>query len=70
MAEPNEVDQLLDQMLKGKTPEENLGKNGVLKGLTKRLCKRSCKSSPFRSLKSRPPLSGAPPGATTRHAVG
>ena len=41
MAEPNEVDQLLDQMLKGKTPEEILGKDGVLKGLTKRLVERA-----------------------------
>ncbi len=37
MAEPKDVDQLLDQMLKGKTPEEILGKDGILKGLTKRL---------------------------------
>ncbi len=41
MAEPNDVDQLLDQMLKGKTPEEILGKDGVLKGLTKRLVERA-----------------------------
>ena len=41
MAGPNEVDQLLDQMLKGKTPEEILGKDGVLKGLTKRLVERA-----------------------------
>jgi len=41
VAEPNEVDQLLDQMLKGKTPEEILGKDGVLKGLTKRLVERA-----------------------------
>jgi len=41
MAEPNDVDQLLDQMLKGKTPEEMLGKDGVLKGLTKRLVERA-----------------------------
>jgi putative transposase len=41
MAEPNEVDQLLDQMLKGKTPEEILGKDGLLKGLTKRLVERA-----------------------------
>lgn len=41
MAEPNEVDHRLDQMLKGKTPEEILGKDGVLNGLTKRLVERA-----------------------------
>ena len=41
MAEANEVDQLLDQLLKGKTPEEILGRDGVLKGLTKRLVERA-----------------------------
>ena len=41
MAKLNEVDQLLDQMLKGKTPEEILGPDSVLKGLTKRLVERA-----------------------------
>ena len=41
MAEPDEVDKLLDEMLKGKTPEEILGEGGVLKGLTKRLVERA-----------------------------
>jgi hypothetical protein len=31
MAEANEVDHLLDQLLKGKSPEEILGRDGVLK---------------------------------------
>ena len=29
MARPDEVDKLLDEMLKGKTPEEILGQGGV-----------------------------------------
>jgi putative transposase len=41
VAEANEVDQLLDQMLKGKTPEEILGRDGVLKGPAKRLVERA-----------------------------
>ena len=41
MAEPNEVDQLLDQLLKGKSPEEIPGRDGVLKGLTKRLVEQA-----------------------------
>lgn len=41
MARPDEVDKLLDEMLKGKTPEEILGQGGVLKGLTKRLVERA-----------------------------
>ena len=32
MAEPNEVDKLLVEMLKGKTSEEILGEGGILKG--------------------------------------
>jgi hypothetical protein len=45
VAEANEVDQLLDQMLKGKTPEEILGKDGVLKGDHPCVgrCHRACK---------------------------
>lgn len=41
MAEPNEVDRLLDQIVKGKTPDELLGRDGVLKELTKRLVERA-----------------------------
>jgi putative transposase len=41
MAETNDVDHLLDQLLKGKSPEEILGRDGVLKGLTKRLVERA-----------------------------
>jgi putative transposase len=41
VAEPDEVDKLLDEMLKGKTPEEILGEGGVLQGLTKRLVERA-----------------------------
>lgn len=39
--EPNETDRLLDQLIKGKTPEEILGKDGLLKQLTKRLAERA-----------------------------
>jgi len=41
MAQNDDVDKLLDEMLKGKTPEEILGQGGVLKGLTKRLVERA-----------------------------
>ncbi len=41
MAEPNEVDRLLDQLVKGKTPDELLGRDGLLKELTKRLVERA-----------------------------
>jgi transposase-like protein len=41
MARPDDVDKLLDEMLKGRTPEETLGQDGVLKGLTKRLVERA-----------------------------
>jgi signal transduction histidine kinase len=41
MAEPNEVDRLPDQIVKGKKPDELLGRDGVLKELTKRLVERA-----------------------------
>jgi putative transposase len=41
VAQPDEVDKLLDDLLKGKTPEEILGRDGLLKGLTKRLVERA-----------------------------
>ena len=41
MAQPDEVDKLLDELLQGKTPEEILGRDGLLKGLTKRLVERA-----------------------------
>lgn len=40
MAEPNPVDRMLDELLKGKKPEEILGERGLLKELTKRLVER------------------------------
>jgi transposase-like protein len=36
-----EVDELLDELIKGKTPEELLGESGVLKELTRRLVERA-----------------------------
>jgi len=43
MADGNDknVDELLDELLKGKTPEEILGKGGLVKELTKRLVERA-----------------------------
>ena len=41
MAKPDDVDKLLDELLQGKTPEEILGRDGLLKGLTKRLVERA-----------------------------
>jgi transposase-like protein len=41
VAEPDDVDKLLDDLLKGKTPEEILGREGLLKNLTKRLVERA-----------------------------
>jgi putative transposase len=41
VAKPDEVDKLLDELLQGKTPEEILGRDGLLKGLTKRLVERA-----------------------------
>ncbi|OGT28381.1 MAG: transposase [Gammaproteobacteria bacterium RBG_16_66_13] len=35
------MDKLLDELLQGKTPEEILGRDGLLKGLTKRLVERA-----------------------------
>ena len=40
MAKPDSTDKMLDELLKGKTPEEILGKGGVLKDLTRRLMER------------------------------
>ncbi len=37
MADPDPVDKMLDELLKGKKPEEILGQEGLLKELTKRL---------------------------------
>ena len=39
--ERSETDRLLDELIKGKTPEEILGKDGLLKQLTKRLAERA-----------------------------
>jgi putative transposase len=41
MAEPDPVDKMLDELLKGKDREEILGKEGLLKELTKRLVERA-----------------------------
>jgi len=41
MAEPNPMDKMLDELLKGKKPEEILGQEGLLKELTKRLVERA-----------------------------
>lgn len=40
MAKDDELDQMLDRMIKGKTPEQVLGQGGLLKDLTKRLVER------------------------------
>lgn len=40
MAKDDELDQMLDRMIKGKTPEQVLGEGGLLKDLTKRLVER------------------------------
>jgi putative transposase len=41
MAKPSDMDRLLDELLKGKKPEEILGEEGLLKELTKRLVERA-----------------------------
>lgn len=41
MAKPDSTDKLLDDLLKGKTPEEIMGEGGVLKDLTRRLVERA-----------------------------
>lgn len=41
MANDNDVDRMLDELVKGKAPEEILGEEGVLKQLTKRLVERA-----------------------------
>jgi putative transposase len=41
MAEPESLDRMLDELLKGKKPEEILGEGGLLKELTKRLVERA-----------------------------
>jgi putative transposase len=41
MAQPDDADKLLDELLQGKTPEEILGRDGLLKGLTKHLVERA-----------------------------
>ena len=41
MAKPDDVDRMLDELLKGKKPEEILGQEGLLKELTKRLVERA-----------------------------
>jgi len=40
MAKDDELDQMLDRMIKGKTPDQILGEGGLLKDLTKRLVER------------------------------
>lgn len=41
MANDNDMDRMLDELVKGKPPEEILGEEGVLKQLTKRLVERA-----------------------------
>lgn len=41
MANDNDLDKMLDELVKGKPPEEILGEEGVLKQLTKRLVERA-----------------------------
>jgi putative transposase len=40
MAKDDELDQMLDRLIRGKTPEQVLGEGGLLKDLTKRLVER------------------------------
>ena len=41
MAKEKDTDKILDELVRGKAPEEILGKQGVLKHLTKRLVERA-----------------------------
>jgi transposase-like protein len=41
MAKEKDTDKILDELVRGKAPEEILGKEGVLKHLTKRLVERA-----------------------------
>ena len=41
MSKPDDTDKMLDELLKGKKPEEILGEEGLLKELTKRLVERA-----------------------------
>ena len=41
MAKIDDTDKMLDELVKGKQPEELLGEDGVLKQLTKRLVERA-----------------------------
>lgn len=41
MTEDNDLDKMLDKLLEGKSPEEILGEQGLVKGLTKRLVERA-----------------------------
>jgi putative transposase len=41
MAKPDPTDKMLDELLKGKSPEEILGEEGLIKELTKRLVERA-----------------------------
>jgi len=41
MAKEDPTDKMLDELLKGKTPEEILGEEGLLKDLTRRLVNRA-----------------------------
>lgn len=43
MAKPDDLDKLFDDLVRGKTPEQLLGKDGLLKGLTKRLVEHALK---------------------------
>ena len=47
----DDTDKLLDELLKGKKPEEILGNEGLLKDLTKRLVERVPRQSARDSVK-------------------
>jgi putative transposase len=58
MAKPSDTDRLLDELLKGKSPEEILGKEGLLKELTKRLVERALEGEMTEHLGSEPHAPG------------
>ena len=44
MAKPDDTDKLFDELVRGKSPEELLGKNGLIKSLTKRVVEHALKA--------------------------
>lgn len=65
-----EHDRLLDELLKGKTPEQILGENGLIRSLTRRMAERALTAELTAHLGYEPHAKGEAPRGNSRNGAG